>query len=211
MLITGGKRYEKTIIADQTIAGVLAYSDLCRVVTLQVAPGYRNHIIRSGRIEGDSLCYVVLVLNDLAPIGLIPGLGSGDRPESSGIGPRLPLGKRSTWLVMLGPVDVFRSFSSRVSHISKDKLDKSHMALPDHEKLLRYRAIRTAAIVAEMKRRGVEVTGFPYHIAFVLEESIENGKSALPMDSSTEPAAEPCGGMWVGDPKAWPEWKTVAD
>ena len=29
------------------------------------------------------------------------------------------------------------------------------------------------------------------------------------MDSSTEPAAEPCGGMWVGDPKAWPEWKTV--
>ena len=43
------------------------YSDVCRVVTLQVAPGYRNHIIRSGRIEGDSLCYVVLVLNDLAP------------------------------------------------------------------------------------------------------------------------------------------------
>ena len=63
----GGKRCEKTIIADQAIAGVLAYSDLCRVVTLQVAPGYRNHIIRSGRIEGDSLCYVVLVLNDLAP------------------------------------------------------------------------------------------------------------------------------------------------
>ena len=63
----GGKRCEKTIVADQAIADVLAYSDLCRVVTLQVAPGYRNHIIRSGRIEGDSLCYVVLVLNDLAP------------------------------------------------------------------------------------------------------------------------------------------------
>ena len=124
----------------------------------------------------------------------------------------------------------FDELVGRVSHISKDKLDKSHMALPDHEKLLRYRAIRTAAIVAEMKRRGVEVTEtnavhlaailcaavptdpaflLPYHIAFVLEESIENGKSALPMDSSTEPAAEPCGGMWVGDPKAWPEWKTV--
>ena len=29
------------------------------------------------------------------------------------------------------------------------------------------------------------------------------------MDSSTEPAAQPCGGMWVGDPKSWPEWKTV--
>ena len=40
----GGKRCEKTIIADQAIAGVLAYSDLCRVVTLQFAPGYRNHM-----------------------------------------------------------------------------------------------------------------------------------------------------------------------
>ena len=91
----------------------------------------------------------------------------------------------------------FDELVGRVSHISKDKLDKSHMALPDHEKLLRYRAIRTAAIVAEMKRRGVEVTEtnavhlaailcaavptdpaflLPYHIAFVLEESIENGK-----------------------------------
>ena len=36
----GGKRCEKTIIADQAIAGVLACSDLYRVVTLQVAPGY---------------------------------------------------------------------------------------------------------------------------------------------------------------------------
>ena len=24
-----------------------------------------------------------------------------------------------------------------------------------------------------------------------------------------EPAAQPCGGMWVGDPKSWPEWKAV--
>ena len=124
----------------------------------------------------------------------------------------------------------FDELVGRVSHISKDKLDKSNLALPDHEKLLRYRAVRTAAIVAEMKRRGVEVTEMnavhlaailcaavptdpafllPYHVAFVLEESIESGAVALPMDSSTEPAAEPCGGTWVGDPKAWPEWKTV--
>ena len=48
----------------------------------------------------------------------------------------------------------FDELVGRVSHISKDKLDKSHLALPDHEKLLRYRAVRTAAIVAEMKRRG---------------------------------------------------------
>ena len=63
----GGKRCEKTIVADQALANALAYSEFCRVVTLQVAPGYRNHIVRSGRVEGDSLCYVVLALNDLAP------------------------------------------------------------------------------------------------------------------------------------------------
>ena len=95
----------------------------------------------------------------------------------------------------------FDELVGRVSHISKDKLDKSHLALPDHEKLLRYRAVRTAAIVAEMKRRGVEVTEknavhlaailcaavptdpaflLPYHAAFVFEESIEIGASALP-------------------------------
>ena len=94
----------------------------------------------------------------------------------------------------------FDELVGRVSHISKDKLDKSHLALPDHEKLLRYRAVRTAAIVAEMKRRGVEVTEMnavhlaailcaavptdpafllPYHAAFVFEESIEIGASAL--------------------------------
>ena len=124
----------------------------------------------------------------------------------------------------------FDELVGRVSHISKDKLDNSHMAWPEHEKLLRYRAVRTAAIVAEMKLRSVEVTEMnavrlaailcaavptdpafllPYHAAFAFEESIEVGGNALPVDSSTEPAAQPCGGMWVGDPKSWPEWKTV--
>ena len=36
----------------------------------------------------------------------------------------------------------FDELVGRVSHISKDKLDKSNLALPDHEKLLRYRAVR---------------------------------------------------------------------
>ena len=63
----GGKRCEKTIVADQALANVFAFSEFCRVITLQVAPGYRNHIVRTGRVEGDSLCYVVLALNDLAP------------------------------------------------------------------------------------------------------------------------------------------------
>ena len=49
----------------------------------------------------------------------------------------------------------------------------------------------------------------PYHAAFAFEESVEVGGNALPVDSSTEPAAQPCGGMRVGDPKSWPEWKTV--
>ena len=101
---------------------------------------------------------------------------------------------------------------------------------PNHEKVIRYREVRTAAIVAEMKHRGVEVTEMnavhlaailcaavptdpafllPYHDAFAYEESIVNGGNAIPVDSSTEPAAQPCGGMWVGDPKSWPEWKAV--
>ena len=63
----GGKRCEKTIVVDQALANVFAFSEFCRVVTLQVAPGYRNHIVRTGRVEGDSLCYVALALSDLAP------------------------------------------------------------------------------------------------------------------------------------------------
>ena len=111
----------------------------------------------------------------------------------------------------------FVELVGRVSHISKEKLDKSYVAWPEHEKVIRYRAIRTAAIVAEMKHRGVEVTEMnavhlaailcaavptdpafllPYHAAFAFEESIEVGGNAIPVDSSTEPAAHPCGGMW---------------
>ena len=120
--------------------------------------------------------------------------------------------------------------AERVSHISKEKLENSHIAWPEHEKVIRYREVRTAAIVAEMKHRGVEVTEMnavhlaailcaavptdpafllPYHAAFAFEESIEIGGNVLPVESSTEPAAQPCGGMRVGDPKSWPEWKTV--
>ena len=96
--------------------------------------------------------------------------------------------------------------------------------------MTRYRMIRTAVIVAEMKRRGVEVTEMnavhlaailcaavptdpafllPYNDAFSHEECVGISRPALPVDSSVEPAAQPCGGMWVGDPKSWPEWKAV--
>ena len=105
----------------------------------------------------------------------------------------------------------------RVSHISKEKLDKSLVPWTEHEKM-----IRTAVIVAEMKHRGVEVTEMnavhlaailcaavptdpaflvPYNDAFSYEECVGVSGRALPVDSSVEPAAQPCGGMWVGDPK----------
>ena len=92
--------------------------------------------------------------------------------------------------------------------------------------MTRYRVIRTATIVAEMKHRGVEVTEMnavrlaailcaavptdpaflvPYSDAFSFEEGFG---PALPVDNSVEPA-QPCGGMRVGDPKSWPEWKAV--
>ena len=124
----------------------------------------------------------------------------------------------------------FDELVGRVSHISKEKLEKSIIGWPDHERVIRYRVVRTAAIVAEMKRRGVEVTEMnavhlaailcaavptdpaflvPYSDVFSYEEGIVSGGPALPVDSSVEPAAQPCGGMWVGDPKSWPEWKAV--
>ena len=56
-----------------------------------------------------TLCLHLMILH---PIGLIPGLGSGDRPESLGIGPKTLLGKGSISLVMLGHADVLRSFST---------------------------------------------------------------------------------------------------
>ena len=101
---------------------------------------------------------------------------------------------------------------------------------PEHGRVTRYRVIRTAAIVAEMKHRGVEVTKMnavhlaailcaavctdpaflvPYNDAFSYEECVGISRPALPVDNSVEPAAQPCGGMWVGDPKSWPEWKAV--
>ena len=85
-------------------------------------------------------------------------------------------------------------------------------------------------IMAEMKHRGVEVTEMnavhlaailcaavptnpaflvPYSDAFSFEEGFGIGGPALPVDNSVEPAAQPCGGMWVGGPKSWPEWKAV--
>ena len=56
---------------------------------------------------------------------------------------------------------------------------------------------------------GRALGGNPYHDAFAHEESVGISGRALPMDNSVEPAAQPCGGMWVGDPKSWPEWKAV--
>ena len=129
----------------------------------------------------------------------------GQDPKFTTIDPDM---ERADQLIEDDSAARFDELVGRVSHISKDKLDKSHMPVTDHEKLIRYRAVRTAAIVAEMKRRGVEVTEMnavhlaailcaavptdpafllPYHVAFVLEESIESGAIALPMDSSTEP------------------------
>ena len=54
-----------------------------------------------------TLCLHFMILH---PIGLIPGLGSGDRPESLGIGPRVLLGKGSILLVTLGLADALLSF-----------------------------------------------------------------------------------------------------
>ena len=151
----------------------------------------------------------------------------GREPKFTTIDPDM---ERADQLIEDDHAAKFAEVVGRVSHISKNKLDNSDIAWPDHEKLLRCRKVRTAAIVAEMKRRGVEVTEMnaihlaailcaavptdpafllPYHAAFAFEESVEVGGNALPVDSSTEPAAQPCGGMWVGDPKSWPEWKTV--
>ena len=123
----------------------------------------------------------------------------------------------------------FDELVGRVSPISKEKLDKSLVPWPDQEKVIHYRAIRTAAIVAEMKDQGVEVTEMnavhlaailcaavptdpaflvPYNDAFAYEECVGVTGNALPVDNSVEPAAQPCGEMCVRDPKSWPEWKT---
>ena len=75
----------------------------------------------------------------------------GQDPKLTTIDPDM---ERADQLIEDDSAARFDELVGRVSHVSKDKLDKSNLALPDHEK----RAVRTAAIVAEMKRRGVEVT-----------------------------------------------------
>ena len=93
----------------------------------------------------------------------------------------------------------FAELVNRVSNISKEKLENSHIGWSNHEKVIRYRVVRTAAIVAEMKHRGVEVTEmnavhlaailcaavptdpaflFPYHDAFAYEEEVAKRASA---------------------------------
>ena len=95
----------------------------------------------------------------------------------------------------------FDELVGRVSPISKEKLDKSLVPWPDQEKVVHYRAIRTAAIVAEMKHQGVEVTEMnavhlaailcaavptdpaflvPYNDAFAYEECVGVTGNALP-------------------------------
>ena len=64
----GGKRCNITVVADSAVADIFDCNGYNRIVTLQVAPGYRNHFVHRGQIEGDSLCYVALVLNDLTPV-----------------------------------------------------------------------------------------------------------------------------------------------
>ena len=124
----------------------------------------------------------------------------------------------------------FEELVDRVSSISKEKLEASLVAWTEHDKLIHYRKIRTAAIVADMKHQRVEVTELnavqlaailcaavptdpaflvPYNDCFAYEEGVEVSRHALSVDCGVEPAAQPCGGMWVGDNKSWPEWKAV--
>ena len=133
-------------------------------------------------------------------------------------------------LIQGDPAGRFEELVNRVSSISKEKLEASLVAWTEHDKLIRYRKIRTAAIVAEMKHQKVEVTELnavqlaailcaavptdpaflvPYNGCFAYEEGVEVSGHALSVDSGVEPAAQPCGGMWVGDNKSWPEWKAA--
>ena len=140
----------------------------------------------------------------------------GQEPKFTSIDPDMD---KADQLIQDDPAGRFDELVGRVSHISKEKLEKPLIGRPDHERVTRYRVIRTAAIVAEMKHRGAEVTKMnavhlaailcaavpaflvPYSDAFLYEEGIGSGGSALPVDNSVEPAAQPCGGMWVGDPE----------
>ena len=107
----------------------------------------------------------------------------------------------------------FDELVGRVSHISKDQLDKSLSGWPSHERRDsgRDEAPGSGGHGDERCAFGGHLVAFlvPYSDVFLHEEGVVSGGSALPVDNSVEPAAQPCGGMWVGDPKSWPEWKAV--
>ena len=72
-------------------------------------------------------------------------------------------------LIQDDPAGSFEELVGRVSQISKEKLDNSLVPWPDHGKVILYRMIRTAAIVAEMKHQGAEVTEMnAVHLAAIL-------------------------------------------
>ena len=117
----------------------------------------------------------------------------------------------------------FAELVGRVAAIGDGELEGSHVKAEDHEKVIRYRRIRVAAIVAEMKNGGVEITeANALHIAAILcaavltdpiEEDVDRYHGPLPADDSVEPSSKPSGGPWVGrtaDTKFWPEWRTRA-
>ena len=79
----------------------------------------------------------------------------GQEPKFTMIDPDM---ERADQLIEDDHAARFVELVGRVSHISKEKLENSHVAWPEHEKVIQYREVRTAAIVAEMKHRGVEVT-----------------------------------------------------
>ena len=119
----------------------------------------------------------------------------------------------------------FDELVGRVSPISKEKLDKSLVPWPDQEKgdqdcrdsggneapgsgghgddAVHLAAILCAAVPTD------PAFLVPYNDAFAYEECVGVTGNALPVDNSVEPAAQPCGEMWVCDPKSWPEWKTA--
>ena len=126
----------------------------------------------------------------------------------------------------------FAELVGRVAAIGDGKLQGSRVKAEDREKVIRYRKIRVAAVVAEMKNGGVEITeANALHIAAILcaavptdpaflvpyedyayEQGVDVYRHSLPADEGVEPSSRPSGGPWVGrtaDSKFWPEWKTL--
>ena len=126
----------------------------------------------------------------------------------------------------------FAELVGRVAAIGDGKFEGSRVMVEDREKVIRYRRIRVAAVVAEMKNGGVEITeANALHIAAILcaavptdpaflvpyeeyayEEGIYVFRHPLQADEGVEPSSRPSGGSWVGktaDSKFWPEWKTL--